>query len=167
MQVIRYGIGLDMAMEKFDACISTIDVERAVLVKATQSFPNNSKGFQQLYKWVISQCIFRIPKIFLMEATGIYHEGLANYLHSHQCFISIVLPNKAKKYKQALGLRSKTDSIDAKSLSRMICEQALPAWRPMNKVIYLLRGITRQIQSIVKDITRIPSRTSLHQLKPS
>src|SRR5437762_9148294 len=115
MQVIRYGIGLDMAMEKFDACISTIDVEQAVLVKATRSFVNNSKGYQQLYKWVTSQCVLSVPVIFLMEATGIYHEGLASYLHLHQCFISIVLPNKAKKYKQALGLRSKTDSIDAKS----------------------------------------------------
>lgn len=41
MQVIRYGIGLDMAMEKFDACISTIDVEQVVLVKTTQSFANS------------------------------------------------------------------------------------------------------------------------------
>ncbi len=155
MQVIRYGIGLDMAMEKFDACISTIDVKQAVLVKSTRSFDNNSKGYQQLYKWVSSQCVLPVPMIFLMEATGIYHEGLASYLHSQECFISIVLPNKAKKYKQALGLRSKTDSIDAKSLSRMICEQALPAWNPMSKAIYLLRGVTRQIQSIAKDITRI------------
>lgn len=158
MQVIRYGIGLDMAMEKFDACISTIDVEQVVLVKATRSFANSSKGYQQLYKWVVSQCVLCIPKIFLMEATGIYHEGLACYLYSHQCSISIVLPNKAKKYKQALGLRSKTDSIDAKSLSRMICEQALPTWEPMNKAIYLLRGITRQIQSITKDVTRIKNQ---------
>jgi len=160
MQVIRYGIGLDMAMEKFDACISTINVEQAVLVKATRSFANNGKGYQQLYKWVTSQCILSVPRIFLMEATGIYHEGLACYLHSHQCFISIVLPNKAKKYKQALGLRSKTDSIDAKGLSRMICEQSLPAWDPMSKTIYLLRGITRQIQSIAKDITR--AKCQLH-----
>jgi len=98
-----------------------------------------------------------------MEATGIYHEGLAYYLHSHGCSVSVVLPNKAKKYKQALGLRSKTDGIDAKSLSRMICEQALPAWTPMTKSIYLLRGITRQIESIAKDITR--TKCQLHAQK--
>lgn len=158
MQVIRYGIGLDMAMEKFDACISTIDVEQVVLLKTTRSFANTAKGYQQLYKWVTSQCVLSVPMIFLMEATGIYHEGLACYLHSHNCLVSVVLPNKAKKYKQALGLRSKTDSIDAKSLSRMICEQALPEWNPLTKSIYLLRGITRQIQSNTKDITRIKSQ---------
>lgn len=160
MQVLRYGIGLDMAMEKFDACISVITADQRVVIKATRNFNNNTKGHQQLYKWVTSQCCLTAPVIFLMEATGIYHEALAHYLHSHGCSISIVLPNKAKKYKQALGLRSKTDGIDAKSLSRMICEQALPAWTPMSKTIYLLRGITRQIESITKDITR--TKCQLH-----
>ncbi len=155
MQVIRFGIGLDVAMEKFDACISTIDMERHVLVKNTRSFTNSSKGYQQLYKWAQLQCSPNISVSYLMEATGIYHENLACYLHAHNCLVSVVLPNKAKKYKQALGLRSKTDSIDAKSLSRMICEQSLAAWVPISKSIYLLRGLTRQIQSITQDATSI------------
>ncbi|HEV8508558.1 MAG TPA: IS110 family transposase [Chitinophagaceae bacterium] len=155
MQVLRYGIGLDMGMEKFDACISVIDADQKVAIKSSRIFNNNRKGYQQLYKWVTSQCCLAAPVIFLMEATGIYHEALAYYLHSHRCSISVVLPNKAKKYKQALGLRSKTDTIDAKSLSRMICEQALPAWVPMSKTIYLLRAITRQIESVSNHITRI------------
>src|SRR5438105_5003565 len=163
MQVRRYGIGLDMAMEKFDACISVIDVDQKVAIKATRSFNNNAKGYQQLYKWMVSQCNLTVPVLFLMEATGIYHEALAYYLHSHGCAISVVLTNKAKKYKQALGLRSKTDGIDAKSLSRMICEQALPAWAPMSKPIYLLRAITRQIESVAKDITR--TKCQLHAQK--
>jgi len=163
MQVLRYGIGLDVAMEKFDACISVIDVDQNVAVKATRSFNNSSKGYQQLYKWVASQCCLAVPIVFLMEATGIYHEALAYYLHSHGCSISVVLPNKAKKYKQALGLRSKTDGIDAKSLSRMICEQALPPWAPMSKTIYLLRAITRQIESVSKDIAR--TKCQLHAQK--
>lgn len=160
MQVLRYGIGLDVAMEKFDACISTIDAEQKVFIKATRSFTNSKKGYQQLYQWVNNQCSLPVPIVFLMEATGIYHESIAGYLHSHGCSSSVILPTKAKKYKQALGLRSKTDSIDAKSLSRMICEQDLPVWTPMNKTIYLLRGITRQIESIAKDITR--TKCQLH-----
>jgi transposase len=163
MQVLRYGIGLDMAMEKFDACISVIDADQKVTIKASRSFNNNPKGHQQLYKWVTSHCCLAVPVIFLMEATGIYHETLAYYLYSHGCSLSVVLPNKAKKYKQALGLRSKTDGIDAKSLSRMICEQALPAWVPMSKTIYLLRAITRQIESVSKDITR--TKCQLHAQK--
>jgi transposase len=158
MQIIRYGVGLDVAMEKFDVCISSIDMAQKITVKARRSFPNNSKGYQQFYKWIRATCPADFPVVYLMEATGIYHERLACYLHSHNCSLSVILPNKAKKYKQALGLRSKTDSIDAKSLSRMICEQSLPPWTPMSKAIYLLRVMTRQIQSLAKDITRIKNQ---------
>ena len=158
MQIIRYGVGLDMAMEKFDACISLIDIAQKVTVKAKRNFPNNAKGYQQFYKWVGTNCAIGFPIVYLMEATGIYHEGLACYMHSHDCSVSVILPNKAKKYKQALGLRSKTDSIDAKSLSRMSCEQSLPTWVPMSKAIYLLRVMTRQIQSLTKDITRLKNQ---------
>lgn len=163
MQVIRYGIGLDMAMEKFDVCISTIDLQQRVVVKATHSFTNNPKGYHQLYTWVAKQCLSGFSITYLMEATGIYHEGLALYLYQHQCTVSVILPNKAKKYKQALGLRSKTDRIDAKNLSRMICEQSLPGWQPMNKTFYLLRGLTRQIQSITENITRLKSQLHAQQ----
>jgi transposase len=163
MQVIRYGIGLDMAMEKFDVCISTIDLQQRVVIKATHTFTNNTKGYHQLHTWVTRQCASGIPIMYLMEATGIYHEGLAWYLYQNQCALSVVLPNKAKKYKQALGLRSKTDGIDAKNLSRMICEQSLPGWQPMSKIFYLLRGLTRQIQSITNDITRLKNQLHAQQ----
>lgn len=158
MQIIRYGVGLDVGMEKFDACISLIDLAQKVTVKAAHSFLNNKKGYQQFYKWVNKNHSGDIPVVYLMEATGIYHEGIAFYLHSHGCSVSVILPNKAKKYKQALGLRSKTDSIDARSLSRMSCEQSLPAWTPMSENIYLLRVMTRHIQSLSKDITRIKNQ---------
>ncbi|MBA2500569.1 MAG: IS110 family transposase [Chitinophagaceae bacterium] len=170
MDTIRYGIGIDMAMEKFDACISTIDLQQTVTVKTYRTFHNTPNGYQQLFKWVMQNCSLPIPVIYLMEATGIYYEGLAAYLHSQKSSVSVVLPNKAKKYKQALGLKSKTDSIDAKSLSRMICEQALPVWTPMSKNIYLLRGLTRQIQAITKDTCRLKSQLhaqtfAMHQHK--
>lgn len=158
MDAIRYGIGIDMAMEKFDACISTIDLQQTVTVKTCRTFLNTPNGYQQLFKWAIHNCSLPVSVIYLMEATGIYYEGLAAFLHAQKSAVSIVLPNKAKKYKQALGLRSKTDSIDAKSLSRMICEQSLPVWTPMNKNIYLLRGLTRQIQAIAKDSCRLKSQ---------
>jgi transposase len=163
MDAIRYGIGIDMAMEKFDACISTIDLQQRVNVKACRTFFNTPNGYEQLFKWANKNCLLSVPAIYLMEATGIYYEGLASFLQSHKCSLSVILPNKAKKYKQALGLRSKTDSIDSRSLSRMICEQSLPEWKPMSKNIYLLRGLTRQIQAITKESCILKSQ--LHAQK--
>src|SRR5690606_30883132 len=62
--------------------------------------------------------------------------------------VSVILPNKAKKYLQATGLKSKNDSIDAQVLSRMGAEQSLEFWEPMGEYFYLLRKLTRQHQSL-------------------
>jgi ABC-type antimicrobial peptide transport system permease subunit len=88
-----------------------------------------------------------------MEATGIYYEQLAWFLHNKNYSVSVVLPNKAKKYKEALGLKSKNDRIDAKGLAQMACEQNNTTWKPLTSNIYLLRLITRQIQSVAEQST--------------
>ena len=97
-----------------------------------------------------------------MEATGIYHEQLAWYLFDQDCSVAVVLPNKAKKYKESLGLKSKTDSIDAKGLSRYGCEQNLKLWKPVSKKIYELRIITRQIEAVSVQATG--AQNQLHAL---
>ena len=74
MQLLRYGIGIDMSMQKFDVCISVIDAEQRVLIKATHSFENTPKGFISFLKWTDKHCSEQIPQIFLMEATGVYYE---------------------------------------------------------------------------------------------
>jgi transposase len=58
------------------------------------------------------------------------------------------LPNKAKKYLQSTGLKSKNDKIDAQGLARMGAEQCLELWQPMDSYFYELRELTRQHQSL-------------------
>ncbi len=103
-----------------------------------------------------------MPIIYLMEATCIYHEHLAWYLFDQDCSVVVVLPNKAKKYKESLGLKSKTDSIDAKGLSPYACEQNLKLWQPVSKKIYQLRIITRHIEAVSVQLTQ--AQNQFHSL---
>src|ERR1041384_3401034 len=98
MNFLKYGIGLDVSMDKFDACVSVIDIEQRVIVKAQAGFANNIKGFDAFYTWSSKVMKLPLPVVFLMEATGIYYEQLAWYLHIKKASVSIILPNKAKKY---------------------------------------------------------------------
>jgi transposase len=82
-----------------------------------------------------------------MEATGVYYEKLAWFLHRKGLYISVVLPNKAKKYMQGLGLKSKNDKIDAKGLAQMGAEQNLSCWLAPKESIMRLRDITRERES--------------------
>ena len=163
MDFLKYAIGIDVGMEKLVACISLITTQQQVIVKAQCSFNNDKKGFALLYAWAIRNIKFDIPTIFLMEATGIYYEQLAWFLNDKGCIVSVVLPNKAKKYKDALGLKSKNDHIDAKGLAQMACEQKATLWKPFSKDIYMLRLITRQIQNISKQYNIISNQ--LHALQ--
>ena len=104
-----------------------------------------------------------LPCDYLMEATGIYYEQLAWYLHSKKCELSVVLPNKAKKYKESLGLKSKTDRIDARSLAQMACEQQCTKWQPLSDNIYMLRLVTRQIQNLSEQSIALSNQ--LHALQ--
>lgn len=148
MNLLKYGIGVDMAMETFDVCVSTIDIKQCVTIKSRCTFSNDKKGFDTFHAWSNKNMRIPLPCVYLMEATGIYYEQLAWYLHSKKCELSVVLPNKAKKYKESLGLKSKTDRIDARSLAQMACEQQCTKWQPLSDNIYMLRLVTRQIQNL-------------------
>jgi transposase len=163
MDFLKYGVGIDMAKEKFDACISIIDKLQHVIIRAQCSFGNNKNGFEAFFLWATKNTKLTIPAVYLVEATGVYYEQLAWFLHNKNYSVSVVVPNKAKKYKEALGLKSKNDRIDAKGLAQMACEQNNTIWKPLTSNIYLLRLITRQIQSVSQQATVL--KNQLHALQ--
>jgi len=101
-----------------------------------------------------------------MEATGVYHEKLAHYLHEKGYQIKVVLPNKAKRYLQSLGNRSKTDPIDSRGLTQMgLDQQHLITWIPPTPIMSELKALTRHRQRLQQQITAVNNR--LHALKSS
>jgi transposase len=157
--ILKYSVGLDVSSKDLKACISTIDNTQAVKVKSSLTILNTKKGFEELIKWIKKWYVeVDKPISICMEATGIYHENCAYFLKEKEFRVSIILPNKAKKYLQSLGLKSKNDSIDAKGLSKMGAEQNLPAWKPIGYFFYELRILTRQHQSLQQSITAEQNR---------
>jgi transposase len=147
---LKYSVGLDVSSKKINACISVIDEKQKVVVKSSTEIANTLKGFAVLEAWISKHKKEVLPLVICMEATGIYHENCAYYLFGKGFEVSIILPNKAKKYLEALGLKSKNDSIDAKGLSQMGAEQCLELWQPMGTFFYQLRLLTRQHQNVTE-----------------
>jgi transposase len=161
--MLKYSVGLDVSSKKIDGCFSVIDTIQKVTIKSTITISNNSNGFKMLENWIIKHQKETIPLVICMEATGVYYESCALYLFEKKHKVSIILPNKAKKYLQAIGLKSKNDSIDAKGLAQMGAEQALTLWQPLGKYFYELRQYTRQYQNIQEQKTVFNNQ--LHSLK--
>ena len=158
MANLKYSVGVDVAKDQLKVCISVIDDQQKVTIKGTSSFKNTVGGFEELYAWTLRHAKETLPVHYLMEATGIYHENLAWFLYCKDCSVTVILPNKAKKYLQGLGLKSKNDKIDAKGLSKMCAEQSLPLWKPISKNIYLLRAFTRLHEDLTVERTALNNR---------
>jgi len=159
--ILKFSVGIDVSSKKLDACISTIDGFQTVKVKSSCSVTNSKSGFtkldQWLKKWTTKEAI---PMSICMESTGVYHENLAYHLSDLGYRISIILPTKAKRYLQSIGLKSKNDKIDAKGLAQMGAEQNLAQWIRPSDAYVTLRSLTRQYQSIQESITA--ERNKLH-----
>ncbi len=147
--MLKYSVGLDVSSKDIYACISVIDAEQRVKVISSKVINNTLKGFEILVAWIEKNRIHKeLPLVIGMEATGIYHEECAYYLHDKKYPVCVVLPNHAKKFLQASGLKSKNDKIDAKGLAQMFAERSFRMWEPMGKFYYYLRGLTRQQESL-------------------
>jgi transposase len=143
-KVLKYAVGLDIAKDKFDACLALIDETQKVTIKSSKSsIANSGKGFRELLSWTGKHLSPDLPVIFSMEATGIYYEQLAWFLFQQGYKVSVLVPHKAKYYIRSLGIKSKDDKADAKGLAMMAAQQSLKEWRPISNQLYQLRQLTR------------------------
>lgn len=152
--MIKYTVGLDVSSKDIKACFGSFDLHQKFKVHSTRTFSNNMSGLKDFLKWVVKfQKQKEIPLKICLEATGVYHELYALELQQRGYSVSIVLANKAKKYFQYLGIKSKNDKIDAKGLAQMGAEQNLKVWTPGAAYYYQLRKFTRQHQSLQESKT--------------
>jgi len=115
-----YSLGLDVDKSSFKACLKVKDETQRISVKAARTFSNNVKGFDELIQWTkkFFKSIDGNLKV-VMEATGVYHEHLAWHMFEKDLNVHIVLPLRARRFMQSIGLKSKNDKIDAQGLADM------------------------------------------------
>lgn len=164
VKLLKYCVGVDVSKDELVVCFRSIDIEQNCIVKGSRSFQNNKKGFTALDSWIGK---FRkdneVPLLLVMEATGVYHEASAYFLADKGYPLSIVLPNKAKKYMQSLGLKSKNDRIDASGLAQMGCEQKLSLWQKPNVETMQLRDLTRYLEFLNGQMTDCRNRLESYE----
>lgn len=163
-QLIKYCVGIDVSKATLEVCFRSIDIQQHCVIKASRSFSNSKKGYEALVSWI--EKLYKdkeMPLVVVMEATGVYHEGIAYFLAKKDYAISIVLPNKAKKYMQSLGLKSKNDRIDASGLAQMGCEQKLSLWQMPNEQTQQLRDLTRYLEFLNKQMNDCRNRLESYE----
>lgn len=152
-RIIKQNVGIDVSKDSFHVCFSVMSNAMSLTIKGSRSFNNTIDGIKEFEQWASRKAIPDIALSFTMEATGVYYESLAYYLESKTYAVHVVLPNVAKKYHQSLGLKSKTDKIDAQALAQMGLERKLQTWKPFSGQFRTLKQLTRERESLICERT--------------
>lgn len=164
-QVLRQNIGIDVSKEEFEAKLMVLTDRFEIQSMGRRTFKNTFNGIEDFIKWSGQKADSSVELEFTMEATGVYYENLAFTLYERGRTIHVVLPNLAKKFAESLGLKSKTDKLDAQSLGKMGVERKLTKWQPASKNLKQLKALTRERTKRQNDKTRV--KNQLHALENS
>lgn len=144
-EYFRQCVGIDISKSRFTACLYMYDraSDMGCCTKSVD-FANTKSGFNQLVKWSRKEALKDYPLTYLMEPTGVYYEHLAYHLNRIGQTVYVVLPNKARSFCEAEGIKTKTDAMDARCLALMGCvSRKLKPWSPPAATYRELRQMTR------------------------
>ncbi|WP_255398702.1 IS110 family transposase [Tenacibaculum sp. Bg11-29] len=114
---------------------------------------NDESGHKELLRWLKASIDFNVELLVVMEATGVYHQGIAHYLHKKGYAVSVMQSGRVKRYAQSLDQRSKTDALDSRMLSMLGLERSIRLWHPPSEDLQELKALSRERSSLLKDRT--------------
>ena len=156
----RQCVGIDVSKDKFTACLQMYDkASDEGCHTMSIDFDNTKSGFNQFVKWSRKEAVKGFPLTYIMEPTGVYYEPLAYHLHKIGQTVYVVLPNKARSFCEAEGIKTKTDAMDARCLTLMGCvSRKLKPWSPPASIYRELRQMTRFHADLCQIRTSVSNR---------
>ena len=136
-----FFLGIDIAKAKIDVALALNGKFR------TKVFANTPSGFTQLDAWLQSYGVAHVHAG--MEATNVYWEALAQHLADAGHRVSVINPALIKAHAQSLGVRSKTDAVDARTIADFVREKAPAPWQPPSAAERRLRALVLRHQALV------------------
>lgn len=135
-------VGIDVAKAKLDIALKLPAGKWRNKVVA-----NGQAGFEELRSWLAKHGVSCAH--VCMEATGIYWEAVAADLADHGFAVSVLNPAQIKAFAGAMGVRTKTDSVDAKVIAEFCANRAPDLWQPPSKSVRRLRALVGRRDSLV------------------
>lgn len=149
-------IGIDVSKDKLD-CLWLRDL--ATGKAKSKVVPNQAGGHQALLTWAVKTLGCPVAELlFVMEATGVYHEALAQALVAAGARVAVVNPARIRDYAKALGQRSKNDQRDSYVISHYGNTQRPALWQPEPPAVRELKALLARLEAVEKDARREANR---------
>lgn len=147
-----YYIGIDVSKKSLH-CLLLLDPQTGK--QRTKAIPNTPAGHATVVQWGTRFAACEPQDLhLLLEATGVYHEALAETLHQAGCRVSVLNPLHVKRFAQSRGSHSKTDQQDRLVLARFGVERQPPAWVPPPPEVKQLKALLDRLDALKGDIQR-------------
>jgi transposase len=155
---IRQCVGIDCSKDELVVAFGTMNEDLGVQIISNERFKNTPSGFKKLLLWSkkLRNASLDIP--FVIEATGVYHEGVSLFLYQSGESISVMLPNKVKAFSKTLKVKTINDKTCAQAISVMGLEKKLEKWKPANEVFRKIKQLTREREQVIVEMTQIKNQ---------
>lgn len=137
-------VGIDIAKHTFD--IATLQANGKHRTKA--KLANDGAGFEVLRQWLLKHAE---PQAWIvMEATGIYHQSLAEWLYERGYQVCVLNPAQVAYYARSQLQRVKTDKVDAKLIADYGYrhQDELRIWKPDPPAIRKLKALVHRLKDL-------------------
>ncbi|MBN3133921.1 IS110 family transposase [Pectobacterium brasiliense] len=152
-----YYVGIDISKRFIDVCLLVDGIKGK---RKTKVLPNDLNSAQALAQWLILQKCDPSQAHIIMEATGVYHEHLADGLHQSDILVSVINPHRVREFAKGMGILTKTDKVDAYVLACYGCLKQPENWLPPSQEIRKLKALLQHRDSLLNDKQRIENRLS-------
>ena len=160
---VKQVLGIDVAQDELVVCLGKMYDDLTTQLIAHKVFKNNQKGFDLLSGWVSSLTDQDVSLRFVMEATGVYHECFAYFLHECGLEVSIILPNKISNYARTLDIKTVTDKTASESIAMFGLERRLDCWEPPKGIYKEMQQLTRERSQLIDERTVIKNQLHAEQ----
>lgn len=146
-------LGVDIAKRKFDCALLTGERFR------TKVFANDASGIEACVGWLKRHA--GQPVHACLEATGPYAQALAEALYDAGHTVSLINPARSRAFAESLGVRTKTDAVDARTLARLCAALKPEPWVPAPRRVRELQELVRRLDALIEMHTQEANRLAV------
>ena len=152
---VKHVVGIDVAKASHVVC--ALEAPSGKVRQRPRAISATSEGYAELGQWLVQ---WGGPEGVLigLEATGSLWEPLHDALTRASYEVLVLNPRQTSSWSQSLGLRAKTDGIDAQTIARgLLAGYARPSSLP-GETVQALRELTRARRDLVQSRTAARQR---------
>ena len=161
MEVCEISIGIDIGKTSFHAALyRSSSSERGAGGKAESlgQFANSDLGMTEFIAVLAARGIMPSQAHCCMEATGHYFELIADTLVEKGYRVSVVNPTAIKHFARAEQIRTKNDSVDARTIALYAAPMQPTIWQKPTQTQRDLQELTRYRSELVAERAKHKNR---------